>query len=200
MFSIAAQIMSAGRIRILFGKEIEALGPTAVERGTPLARDIGQTLGDRGGASEAGALDAGAKSLLGEIGPFGAIEDEIGVRIGDQGAGLALDGGEPPGAGVDTGTGGTPYGNRFGKRSSRFEGRHCLIQIVNDDGGAGCCRLLLHPSLPNAAAVSAMRLEKPHSLSYQESTRTKRSLITWVCFRSKVELAELWLKSLETSG
>ena len=36
-----------------------------------------------------------------------------------------------------------------------------------------------------------MRLEKPHSLSYQESTRTSLPSITCVCFRSKVELAGL---------
>src|SRR5262249_23279406 len=50
------------------------------------------------------------------------------------------------------------------------------------------------------AAVSSMRLEKPHSLSYQDSTRTKLPSITWVWLRSKVELAGLWLKSLDTSG
>jgi len=54
--------------------------------------------------------------------------------------------------------------------------------------------------LPSSAATSLMRLEKPHSLSYQESTRTKRPSMTWVWLRSKVELAWLWLKSIETSG
>ena len=34
-------------------------------------------------------------------------------------------------------------------------------------------------SLPIAVAVSAMRLEKPHSLSYQASTRT--SLPSTIC-------------------
>jgi hypothetical protein len=54
-------------------------------------------------------------------------------------------------------------------------------QSVNARGGVGssltldptyvlCC----YPSLPIATAVSAMRLEKPHSLSYQASTRTRR--------------------------
>ena len=45
-----------------------------------------------------------------------------------------------------------------------------------------------------------MRLEKPHSLSYHDNTRTNPPSITWVCFRSKVELLELWLKSTDTSG
>src|SRR5262245_15090297 len=49
------------------------------------------------------------------------------------------------------------------------------------------------PSLPIATAVSTIRLEKPHSLSYQLSTRTSLPSITLVCFRSKVELAGLWL-------
>ena len=35
-------------------------------------------------------------------------------------------------------------------------------------------------SLPMATAVSAMRLEKPHSLSYQERTRTSLPSITLV--------------------
>src|SRR3546814_2992992 len=55
-------------------------------------------------------------------------------------------------------------------------------------------------SLPSATAVSLIRLEKPHSLSYQDRTRTKVSSSTWVWVRSKVELAGEWLKSLDTSG
>src|SRR3546814_7446146 len=56
------------------------------------------------------------------------------------------------------------------------------------------------PSLPTATAVSDMRLENPHSLSYHDSTRTSRPSMTWVCVRSKVELAGLWLKSIDASG
>ncbi len=51
-----------------------------------------------------------------------------------------------------------------------------------------------------AAAVSAMRLEKPHSLSYQETTRTSLPSSTAVSRLSTVELAGLWLKSIETRG
>ena len=49
-------------------------------------------------------------------------------------------------------------------------------------------------------ATSLIRLEKPHSLSYHASTRTKRPSITWVWVASKIELRGSWLKSMETSG
>ena len=51
-----------------------------------------------------------------------------------------------------------------------------------------------------ATAVSAMRFEKPHSLSYQESTRTKLPSMTLVWSRWKIEERSSWLKSLETLG
>src|ERR1700734_3766666 len=51
-----------------------------------------------------------------------------------------------------------------------------------------------------ATAVSAIRLEKPHSLSYQDSTRTKLPSITLVWSRAKIEDRSSWLKSLETLG
>ena len=58
-----------------------------------------------------------------------------------------------------------------------------------------------HHSRPNSAAVSDMRLEKPHSLSYQPITRIIPPPSTlWVWVASKVQLAGLWLKSTETSG
>ncbi len=49
-------------------------------------------------------------------------------------------------------------------------------------------------------AVSAMRVEKPHSLSYQLSTRAMRPPTTWVWGRAKVDELATWLKSVETSG
>lgn len=52
----------------------------------------------------------------------------------------------------------------------------------------------------NATAVSDMRLEKPHSLSYQESTRTKLPSMTLVWSIAKIEEWLSWLKSRETSG
>ncbi len=50
------------------------------------------------------------------------------------------------------------------------------------------------------AAVSHIRFEKPHSLSYHEATRQSLPPITLVALRSTVELAGLWLKSIETRG
>src|SRR5205814_5723881 len=55
-------------------------------------------------------------------------------------------------------------------------------------------------SLAIATAVSAMRFENPHSLSYHDITRTKLPLITLVWSSAKEDDAGLWLKSAETSG
>ena len=55
-------------------------------------------------------------------------------------------------------------------------------------------------SLPIATAVSAMRLEKPHSLSYQDITRTKVPSMTLVWSMWKIEERGSWLKSSETFG
>src|SRR5258705_13833960 len=51
-----------------------------------------------------------------------------------------------------------------------------------------------------ATAVALIRVEKPHSLSYQESTRPSPPSTSWVCGRATVEDAATWLKSIETSG
>src|SRR3989344_1868920 len=45
-----------------------------------------------------------------------------------------------------------------------------------------------------------MRVEKPHSLSYQVRTRPRPPSIIWVCGRAAVDEAGLWLKSMDTSG
>src|SRR4029077_8389929 len=50
-----------------------------------------------------------------------------------------------------------------------------------------------------ATVVSNMRLENPHSLSYQLETLTRRP-DTFVSVESKVDDAGSWLKSTETSG
>ena len=55
-------------------------------------------------------------------------------------------------------------------------------------------------SLPIATAVSAMRLEKPHSLSYHDITRTNVPSITLVWSMWKIEECGSWLKSIETLG
>ena len=52
-------------------------------------------------------------------------------------------------------------------------------------------------SLPIATAVSAMRLEKPHSLSYQLMTETRLPSITLVWSSAKLDEAGLWLKSMD---
>ena len=51
----------------------------------------------------------------------------------------------------------------------------------------------------SATVVSSMRFEKPHSLSYQDDTLTRRPE-TLVRVESKFDDAGLWLKSTDTSG
>ena len=58
----------------------------------------------------------------------------------------------------------------------------------------------LRSALLIATAVSAMRLEKPHSLSYQATTRTKLPSMTLVWSTAKVDECGSWLRSVETSG
>ncbi len=55
-------------------------------------------------------------------------------------------------------------------------------------------------SFAMATAVSAMRFEKPHSLSYHASTRTRVPSSTLVWSMWKVDEAGSWLKSIETFG
>ena len=55
-------------------------------------------------------------------------------------------------------------------------------------------------NFPKATAVSLMRLEKPHSLSYQESTRTRVPSMTLVWSRWNTDEWLSWLKSIDTLG
>src|ERR1700730_10018678 len=55
-------------------------------------------------------------------------------------------------------------------------------------------------SFPIATAVSAMRLEKPHSLSYHDITRTSVPFCTLVWSMWNVDECGAWLKSIETVG
>src|SRR5262245_37571368 len=76
--------------------------------------------------------------------------------------------------------------------SMRFDDRldtglRCIAHFGLQFRSTGLCRRrhavtasLRHSSLPMATAVSAMRLEKPHSLSYQDITRTKVPSMTLV--------------------
>ena len=57
-----------------------------------------------------------------------------------------------------------------------------------------------YSSFPIATAVSAMRLEKPHSLSYHDITRTSVPFCTLVWSMWNVEECGSWLKSIETLG
>lgn len=51
----------------------------------------------------------------------------------------------------------------------------------------------------SARQLSSMRLEKPHSLSYQAMTLSILPLVL-VWFASKIDDSGLWLKSIDTSG
>ena len=51
-----------------------------------------------------------------------------------------------------------------------------------------------------APAVSTIRFEKPHSLSYQLTTRTSLPSSTAVSRLSTVDDAGVWTMSMETSG
>ena len=55
-------------------------------------------------------------------------------------------------------------------------------------------------SLPIATAVSTMRLEKPHSLSYHDITRTSVPSMTLVWSMGNTDECGSWLKSMETLG
>src|SRR4029079_18838554 len=56
------------------------------------------------------------------------------------------------------------------------------------------------PSLAIAQAESTIRFEKPHSLSYQLTTRTSLPSRTAVSRLSTVELALVCMRSIETTG
>src|SRR3546814_550672 len=102
------------------------------------------------------------------------------------------------------------------RRRSGCRGGACLFQILHDDrrvahdglrdarrrsrGPAPRLGSLPQMVLAKATAVSHIRLEKPHSLSYQDRTRTSLPSTTWVCVASNVELNGEWLKSQETSS
>src|SRR5208282_5271412 len=62
------------------------------------------------------------------------------------------------------------------------------------------CDANVQASLPIATAVSIMRLEKPHSLSYHDMTRTSVPSITLVWSMWKTAECGSWLKSLDTLG
>lgn len=75
------------------------------------------------------------------------------------------------------------------------EGR--AMRLAPRNGGGGCATAYF--AAISATVVSSMRLLKPHSLSYQLDTLTRRPL-TLVRVASKTDEAGLWLKSTLTSG
>ncbi len=84
-------------------------------------------------------------------------------------------------------------------REALFKELHQIIQLC----AASRLRSLTNApqiSLPIATAVSAMRFEKPHSLSYQDRTRTNVPSITLVWSRWNTEEWLSWLKSDDTFG
>jgi hypothetical protein len=63
----------------------------------------------------------------------------------------------------------------------------------------GCQSGPLHQiSFAIATAVSAMRLEKPHSLSYQDRIETRVPSMTLVWSVWKIDECGSWLKSIDT--
>src|SRR3954447_13599090 len=96
---------------------------------------------------------------------------------------VGMAGGAPAGSPAPQGTGAAPAGEAPLLSRDRHEGKR-----------RG------QPSAAIAAAVSSMRQEKPHSLSYQEATRASLPSSTLTAPMSTVELAGLPLKSIETSG
>ena len=70
--------------------------------------------------------------------------------------------------------------------------------VANRDGPDRDC-VAAHFAAISATVVSSIRLEKPHSLSYQLETLTSRP-DTLVSVASNVDDAGSWLKSIETSG
>ena len=72
--------------------------------------------------------------------------------------------------------------------------RSALFARVSNHGAVN------YSSFPIATAVSDMRLEKPHSLSYQDITRTSVPFCTLVWSSWKVAECGSWLKSIETFG
>ena len=83
-------------------------------------------------------------------------------------------------------------------KDGEARGERRSFEVPSKDRSAFCALRQITPAI--AIAVSAMRLEKPHSLSYQDITRTSVPLSTLVWSMWKVEEWESWLKSIETLG
>src|SRR5664279_3295097 len=133
------------------------------------------------------------------IAPLRAAEmreqDHLGALVGDLGDGVrhALDAG---------GVGDNTVLHRHVEVDAHQHAFALHVDVVKGAERAhGWLRLARRQiSLPIATAVSAMRLEKPHSLSYHDITRTSVPSITLVWSMWKIDECGSWLKSMETLG
>ena len=144
---------------------------------------------------------AGAQGLDGGTGSFAGVEDESkrtafnfgsmdhgGEEIPADGAVGHRDGRPVQNSGQSSQTGDVARSVHPNQRTRRKTAAPLRVPVVTPDDWRRGQRVALI-----ATAVSLIRLEKPHSLSYQDMTRTKRPSITWVSCKSKVEEAGLWL-------
>src|SRR5579883_985710 len=195
------KIAARGGVRIALGEEIERLRRLAgLDLGAGLAGDLHERTERFVAAGEAHALEALAERRQRGAGLAAAVEHggrrhfrEIRACGVDQRL-------EPERTAVTAGAPGARERHGHVERAGGGEGGAGVGERMDDDPLAAHTRGVAQASLPTTAAASTMRFEKPHSLSYHESTRQKRLPRTLVCVRSKVELAGLWLKSLETSS
>src|SRR5437763_918847 len=180
---------------------------------TLLPGDVGKPRRGRRRTGEDQLGEPFAQGALDQLGPVAAIQHRRRVDRRPAFAGERHQRLEPGSTGIGGGAGGAQQDHRPAERGGGFQRRQRIRRSMHGDRARHRWRRRwpadhrprrspqpVYPSFAIVAAVSSMRLEKPHSLSYQDSTRTKEPSTTWVWPRSKIELAGLWLKSEETSG
>jgi hypothetical protein len=185
MIGSISQPAPAGILGIGVAQQIERGPRVVVEGGTVGCGDHREFGGHVRRTLETHALQPAAKRPQRRTGLVGAVKDEA---YGQQRVAFRHNFGqcgEPADPGRAAGPGGAPQRQGRAQCRRRRSSRQRMIQAMNDDGTRQ--RLCRQISLPIARAVSDMRLEKPHSLSYQLRMRQNRLSITTVCFRSKVE-------------
>lgn len=183
------------RFRIVHAREVERVMALIVDLGAHRRGDRRDPLARLRIPIEAQALHAQPQRHQRPAGLIGAVKNRGHVHLGMRAARLAHDLQKPGRAGIGRGAGTAHQHDGRAKRRGGGERRLRLGERMNDDRFRGSAQ----PSLPSATAVSLMRLEKPHSLSYQASTLSSLPLdLVWLA--SKIDDSGLWLKSLETSG
>ena len=187
-------------------------GPGGQQQGTTLLCDIGEPRRDIGSAGKDDRLDSGADRRHCRAGIAAAVEQCAGLRRRNCFPRRAQHFPEPARSGIDAGIGRAGEDNRPPRLRRGAQCRDSVRQRMKDDDGCGFRTAGVTPAFGRRAggprssqaiaskwaATSTMRFEKPHSLSYQDSTRTKVLSSTWVWVTSKVELCESWLKSTDT--